>query len=192
MQSSVAGIPLTKEERKNMTSAVKVILIPNFPAEEELHALVSLAITKPFREPKKDLLGSHSSWMAAYKEFVTSLEHKVADDDEFARYKLEEMKKSQKSNCATFKMEFKEELRTKNVFLVTIDWPGLVLMADPELAKRYGLEGGLLDCCWNCGTTKQKLAHCSRCQKARYCSPACQRDAWWHHKYTTSKKYGCV
>jgi hypothetical protein len=181
-----------QEPRKEKVPAVKVILIPRFPVQEELRALVSLAVSKPFREPRKDLLGDFPTWNAAFVSYIQELRSKMEDGDGFAQHKLAELKKYHSSTAESYKQEFKQSLNSWNVYIVTIDWPGLVLMADSELAKKHGLEQGLLDCCWNCGKTRVKLAHCSRCQKARYCSAACQRDAWFHHKYTTSKKYGCA
>ena len=54
----------------------------------------------------------------------------------------------------------------------------------PELAALFESSSAPLTppCCANCQKSDVKLSACSRCQAVRYCSAACHRAHWQHHK----------
>ena len=54
----------------------------------------------------------------------------------------------------------------------------------PELAALIESGSAALapPCCANCQKSGVKLSACSRCQAVRYCSTACHRAHWQHHK----------
>ena len=54
--------------------------------------------------------------------------------------------------------------------------------AEAEILGRYIDEDAPTKACNQCGATDIKLNLCSRCKRAWYCSPECQRAAWLNHK----------
>ncbi len=71
-----------------------------------------------------------------------------------------------------------EQRRAPHRAIIARPWVPLLRDFDPELFARAFPSGAY---CWNCGVGEASFA-CARCHRAKYCSDACQKAAWWHHK----------
>ena len=70
-------------------------------------------------------------------------------------------------------------------YLESCDLPRSILEDFPTQARHQagqGLVDAVEKVCSHCGTSKEGLKVCSRCEKAKYCNHACQKAAWKEHK----------
>ena len=123
---------------------------------EELGALMRLAMHMPWDADGNPatLKGSHDTWTAAFE--ASNLKRDITAN-------------ISKKDCAS----------STNQDLIVIDQVPVIKMADPKLWEKYFNNERW---CWHCGETKEQSFKCGKCNKARYCSRQCQKDAWWHHK----------
>ncbi|KAJ3253533.1 hypothetical protein HDU77_004499 [Chytriomyces hyalinus] len=107
------------------------------------------------------------------------------------------------SISASAKRRFKTHIQstTQTFEIEPVAWIPLAQRLDPQLAQRAGLvqqrdTDWRQVTCWACGVNGDAFVACGECGLARYCSPKCQQDAFWHHRETAfvrevADKYGC-
>ncbi|KAI8830007.1 hypothetical protein BJ741DRAFT_621403 [Chytriomyces cf. hyalinus JEL632] len=106
------------------------------------------------------------------------------------------------NTSASAKRRFKTHVQsTQNFEIEIVAWIPLAQRLDPQLAQRAGLvqqrdADWRSVTCWTCGLNGDAFVACGECGLARYCSPKCQQDAFWHHRETAyvreyADKYGC-
>lgn len=169
------------------------VIIPAFVSEDlnELCRAASLFLFKPFGGTSaiSDLKGFHTTWFGAYRDYFALLESKYSeDDDEVSLDKLLMMDNMQYSTSASYKQQW--ESMEKPEF-VTFRWVELIHQFDTALAVLGEFPNGMSDICWNCVRTDLPLKQCAGYKIAKYCSPNCQSEAWWHHKKTTVGRWAC-
>lgn len=173
--------------------------MPEDETSEELKCLALLMLNKPFRCPAdmSALKSKSGSWKAAYKEFSDELKAKYLDSnktDQNSYNILHCMHRMLTSTSESVKEEYLQLKKVQHLEIVSLDWPSLCAMADPELMQAAGMERGIKSCCYNCGKRPgpdANLLTCSKCEKATYCSRDCQVASWWHHKRTKKNDLAC-
>jgi hypothetical protein len=136
---------------------------------------------------RQQLLGAHETWRTALEEHMSG--HKMAYVFNVINGSIEEQKRE-------WETDKRREIRS-------IDWVSVVNEIDPTLFS-YNLQS----ICWHCGKqgsidndatdpsnpseSLPSLLQCNRCRRARYCSLACQKASWYHHKGSLTEQYKCI
>ena len=176
--------------------------MPEDDHSDEIKCLAVLMHNKPFRSPAdmSVLKTECGSWKAAHEAFTTELKTKYIESnktDQNSYNILHAMHRMMTSTPDSVKKEYLQMKEIQHLNIVSLDWPSLCAMADPELMEAAGMAAGMKSCCWNCGRRPDKgpdsnpILTCSKCEKALYCSRDCQVASWWHHKRTKKNDLAC-
>lgn len=137
------------------------------------------------------------SWKAAHEVFTNELKAKYLDSnktDQHSYNVLHAMHRMMNSTSESVKEEYLQLKKLQNLEIVSLDWPSLCVLADPEMMAAAGMGEGMKSCCWHCGKRPEEgecLLKCGKCEKASYCSKECQVSSWWHHKRTKKNDLSC-
>jgi hypothetical protein len=186
-----------------ITFPMQIPFLSMLPVEdEEIKCLAVLMHNKPFGKPSdmSVLKTECGSWKAAHEAFTNELKTKYLDSnktDQQSYNILHAMHRMMTSTSESVKEEYLQLKKMHaNLDIVSLDWPSLCALADPELMARAGMAGGMRACCWTCGgragPDTPPLLTCSKCEKATYCSRDCQVASWWHHKRTKKNDLACL
>eukprot|EP00466_Bigelowiella_natans_P020174 jgi/Bigna1/69327/fgenesh1_pg.8_\ len=185
-----------KYESKFLSKDGLAVTIPDCPKDEssELACAIALIFHNRGMCPPSEVKGRHETWKDAYSALFQELSRRLREEkDESAFRDLIAMKDHRERSPQDYKDVFSKAKGVgEKIEVFTLDWPSAILQIDPKLATKFGYEKGMDSCCWNCGVTGKLLSRCIRCKKARYCSLACQKQSWWHHKRTDNAEHRCI